>query len=162
MTDISVASTSYQSEKRSWLIGSHGTDPGATPTITLDVSAFTAATHYPNGYLLSGIVLGRITATGLYAPYVDANVDGITATGLYAPYLSTNSDGTQTAAGILFSSVKVPNLADLTKDVANAMLVHGFVAQAKLPIVNAATGGGYIDTAGITALKLIHFSTVTP
>jgi hypothetical protein len=145
MTDISVASTSYQSEKRSWLIGSHGTDPGATPTITLDVSAFTAATHYPNGYLLSGIVLGRITATGLYAPY-----------------LSTNSDGTQTAAGILFSSVKVPNLADLTKDVANAMLVHGFVAQAKLPIVNAATGGGYIDTAGITALKLIHFSTVTP
>jgi hypothetical protein len=90
MTDISVASTSYQSEKRSWLIGSHGTDPGATPTITLDVSAFTAATHYPNGYLLSGIVLGRITATGLYAPY-----------------LAANSDGTQTAAGILFSSVKV-------------------------------------------------------
>jgi hypothetical protein len=145
MTDISVASTSYQSEKRSWLIGSHGTDPGATPTITLDVSAFTAATHYPNGYLLSGIVLGRITATGLYAPY-----------------LAANSDGTQTAAGILFSSVKVPNLADLTKDVANAMLVHGFVAQAKLPIANAANGGGYIDAAGITALKLIHFSTVTP
>jgi hypothetical protein len=145
MTDISVASTSYQVEKRAWLLSPHGTDPGTTPTITLDVSAFTAATHYPNGYLLSGIVLGRITATGLYAPY-----------------LSTNSDGTQTAAGILFSSVKVPNLADLTKDVANALVVHGFVAQAKLPIANAATGGGYIDAAAITALKLIHFSTVTP
>jgi hypothetical protein len=145
MTDISVAVTSYQSEKRSWLIGSHGADPGATPTITLDVSAFTAATHYPNGYIMSGIVLGKITATGLYAPY-----------------LSTNSDGTQTAAGILFSSVKVPNLSDLTKDVGAALFVHGFVAQSKLPIANAATGGGYFDTAGGTAMKLIHFATVTP
>jgi hypothetical protein len=145
MTDISVAVTNYQSEKRSWLIGSHGTDPGATPTITLDVSAFTAATHYPNGYLLSGIVLGKITASGLYAPY-----------------LSTNSDGTQTAAGILFSSVKVPNLLDLTKDVGSGLFVHGFVNQNKLPIANAATGGGYIDTAGATSLKLIHFATVTP
>ena len=145
MTDISVVTTSYQTEKRSWLLSPHGTEPGTTPTITLDVSAFTAATHYPNGYLLSGIVLGRITATGLYAPYVDAN-----------------SDGTQTAVGILFSSVKVPNLSDLTKDVGAAMLVHGFVAQSKLPIANAATGGGYIDAAGIVDLKLIHFATVTP
>lgn len=145
MTDISVAVTNYQSEKRSWLIGSHGTDPGATPTVTLDVSAFTAATHYPNGYLMSGIVLGKITSSGLYAPY-----------------LSTNSDGTQTAAGILFSSVKVPNLSDLTKDVGAGMFVHGFVNQNKLPIANAASGGGYIDAAGITALKLVHFATVTP
>lgn len=145
MTDISVAVTNYQVEKRSWLIGSHGTDPGATPTITLDVSAFTAATHYPNGYLLSGIVLGRITATGLYAPYVDAAVDG-----------------TGTAAGLLFSSVKVPNTSVLTIDVAGALFVHGFVAQSKLPIANAATGGGFIDANGITDMKLIHFTTVTP
>jgi len=145
MTDISVVTTSYQTEKRSWLLSPHGTDPGTTPTVTLDVSAFTQATHYPNGYIPSGVVLGKITATGLYAPY-----------------LSTNSDGTQTAAGILLSSVKIPNLSDLTKDVGAAILVHGFVATAKLPIANAATGGGYIDAAGQTALKLIHFSTVTP
>lgn len=141
MTDISVLNTSYQVEKRSWLLGPHGTDPGATPSITLDVSAFTAATHYPNGYFLSGIVLGRLTATGLYAPYVDAAVDG-----------------TGVAAGFLFSAVKVPNLADLTKDVGAALLVHGFVNPAKLPIANAATGGGFIDTNGRTDLKLIHFS----
>lgn len=145
MTDISVASTSYQVEKRAWLLSPHGTDPGTTPTITLDVSAFTAATHYPNGYLLSGIVLGRITATGLYAPYVDANVDG-----------------TGTAAGLLFGSVKVPNPAVTTIDVAGAMLVHGFVAPAKLPIVNGATGGGFIDANGQIDLKLIHFAAVTP
>ena len=140
MTDISVVSTSYQVEKRSWLLSQHGTDPGSTSSITLDVSAFTAATHYPNGYLMSGIVLGKITATGKYAPYVDAAVDG-----------------TGTAAGFLFSSVKIPNLADLTVDVGGALLVHGFVRTAKLPIANAATGGGFIDANGRTDLKLIHF-----
>lgn len=142
MTDISVSSLSYQTEKRSWLLSPHGTDPGATPSVTLDVSAFTAATHYPNGYLMSGIVLGKITATGLYAPYVDAAVDG-----------------TGTAAGILFASVKVPNTADLTKDVGAAILVHGFVGTAKLPIANGAAGGGFIDANGQTDLKLIHFGT---
>lgn len=142
MTDISVVSTAYQVEKRSWLLSPHGTDPGTTPSITLDVSAFTAATHYPNGYLLSGIILGKITATGLYAPYVDAAVDG-----------------TGTAAGILFSSVKIPDTAVLTRDVGGALFVHGFVRTTKLPIANGATGGGFIDANGKTDLKLIHFDT---
>lgn len=141
MTDISVQTTSLQAEDRSWLLGPHGTGPGDNPSITLDVSAFTAATHYPNGYIKSGIVLGKITATGKYGPYVDAAVDG-----------------TGTAAGILFSSVKVPNLADLTKDVGAALLVHGFVDPNKLPIANAAAGGGFLDANGRTDLKLIHWA----
>jgi hypothetical protein len=142
MTDISVSTASYQTEKRSWLLSPHGTEPGATLSITLDVSAFTAATHYPNGYIKSGIVLGKITASGLYAPYVDAAVDG-----------------TGVAAGILFSSVKVPDTAVLTKDVGAALLVHGFVSESKLltVVANAATGGGFIDANGKTDLKLIHF-----
>lgn len=140
MTDISVQTTSYQVENRSWLLSPHGTEPGTTPSITLDVSAFTAATHYPNGYFPSGIVLGVITATGLYGPYDDTAVDG-----------------RQTAAGILFNSPKVPNTADTTKDVGAAMLVHGFVKIAKLPIANGATGRGYIDANGQADLKLIHF-----
>jgi hypothetical protein len=140
MTFIGVESTAYQVEKRSWLLSQHGTDPGTTPSITLDVSSFTAATHYPNGYLLSGIILAPITATGLYGPYDDTAVDGRAV-----------------AAGILFSSVKVPNLADLTKDVGAAMVVHGFVKIAKLPIANGATGRGYIDANGQTDLKLVHF-----
>jgi len=142
MTDISVSTSSYQTEKRSWLLSPHGTEPGATLSITLDVSAFTAATHYPNGYFKSGIVLGKITASGLYAPYVDAAVDG-----------------TGVAAGILFSSVKVPDTAVLTKDVGAGLLVHGFVSESKLLLViaNAATGGGFIDANGKTDLKLIHF-----
>jgi hypothetical protein len=141
MTDVSVSTSSYQTEKRSWLLSPHGTEPGATLSVTLDVSAFTAATHYPNGYLLSGIVLGKVTATGLYGPYNDS--------------LST---GQEVAAGILFSSVKVPNTADTTKDVGAGMVVHGFVNESKLSIANGATGRGYIDAAGKTDLKLIHFA----
>lgn len=73
MTDISVSSVAYQVEKRSWLLSPHGTDPGTTPSITLDVSAFTAGTHYPNGYILSGTNLAKITASGLYGPYTVSN-----------------------------------------------------------------------------------------
>lgn len=140
MTDITVGSVSYTAENRSWLLGPHGTEPGTTPGVTIDVSVFTAATHYPNGHMPSGIVLGLITASGLYGPYDD-----------------TAADGRQTAAGILFSSVTVPYLADLTKDVGAAMLVHGFVKIARLPIANGAAGRGFIDAAGQSDLKLIHF-----
>lgn len=70
MTDISVASTPYQVEKRSWLLSAHGTDPGTTPSITLDVSAFDPSTHYPDGYIKSGEPLALI-ASGLYVPYAN-------------------------------------------------------------------------------------------
>lgn len=142
MTTIAVETNSFGlDDSRQWLLSPHGTDPGTTPGVTLDVSAFTAATHYPRGFILSGIVLGKITASGLYGPYDD-----------------TATDGRQTAAGILLFGRKVPNLLDLTKDVGSAILVHGFVDAAKLPIANAATGGGFLDTAGRTDLKLIHFA----
>lgn len=141
MTDIAVYSTAYQVEKRSWFLGT-ADQPGFTIGGTLDVSAFTAATHYPNGYLLSGIVLGKITATGLYAPYNDSL-----------------ANGQETAVGILHSSVKVPNLSDTSKDCAGAILVaFAPVSVAKLPIANGATGRGYIDANGQTDLKLIYFA----
>lgn len=130
MTDISVSTVNYQAEKRSWLLGEHGSDQ--TLSVTLDVSAFTAGTHYPNGYFPSGLALGKITATGLYGPYSDAA-----------------ADGREVAAGLLFSSVKVPDVAATTKDVGAGMLVHGFVKEARLPIA--------IDAAGKADLKLIHF-----
>lgn len=130
MTSIAVETVgSYQADDRSWLVGKHGTED--TPSVALDVSAFTANTHYPNGYLKSGIVLGKITATGKYGPYDNAAVDG-----------------RETAAGILFSAVKVPDTADTTKDTNGAVLVHGFVIASKL------TGS---DANAQTDLRLIHF-----
>lgn len=141
MTDISVLSTAYQVENRSWLLSPHGSV--TTISGTLDVSTLTAATHYPNGYVPSGLVLGLITATGLYGAYDDTAVDG-----------------RQTAVGFLFSSVKIPNTADLTKDVGIAVLAHGFVKISRLPVLAAGTpaGRGYIDANAQTDLKLIHFT----
>lgn len=129
MTDISVSTVATQVEKRSWLLSAHGTDPGTNPSITLDVSAFTAGTHYPNGYIPSGTNLGRITASGLYGPYDNAA-----------------ADGRQDFAGHLFSSLKVPNTSDTTKDVGGALLVHGFVKLGKLPF--ALDAAGQADAAG--------------
>lgn len=141
MTNIAVTSTAYQVEKRSWLLSSHGTDPGTTPSVTLDLTTFTEATHYPNGYVMSGIILGKITASGLYGPYASGAVDG-----------------RQTAAGILFGSLKVPS--DTSVRIAGAMLIHGFVSEPKLLsiVADAAAGGGFVTTAAKTSLSLIHFA----
>ena len=62
--DLTVRSEGpWLPEDRSWLGSAHGTT--ATRTITLDVSAFTANTHYPNGYIPSGTVLAEL-ASGLF------------------------------------------------------------------------------------------------
>ncbi len=110
MTDIMVTSTGYQVEKRSWLLGPHGTEPGTNRGITVDASLFTAATHYPNGYLPSGTALSP--AGGPYS-------------------------GTGACAGLLFSSVRLPSA---TSKVGGATVTHGYVNTNKLPFSGATTG----------------------
>jgi len=108
MTDISVSTVGYQAEKRSWLLSPHGTEPGTNPGITIDASLFTAGTHYPNGYLPSGTVIG--TNGGPYS-------------------------GSGAAAGILFGSLRIPSA---TSKVGGALVVHGFVKTARLPFQSGA------------------------
>lgn len=134
-SDISVQKTAYQVENRSWLLGPHGTED--TPSVTLDISKFTAGTHFPNGYIPSGTVLGKVTATGRFGPYTTGG-----------------SDGTETAVGILFSNVRVTNDNGVNKTtVGGAILVHGFIKESRLPFQS---GAGSLDTAGEADLKLIH------
>lgn len=134
MTDISVRTTDAQVEDRSWLIYQPGGSPaGLTESGVLDVSAFVAGTHYPNGFLRSGLVVGKITATGLYGPYDNTAVDG-----------------RQTAVGLLFSATKVPNPADTTVDVGAAILqAFATVKLSRLPIA--------LDAAGQADLPRLHF-----
>lgn len=100
-TDISVSSTPYQVERRNWLLSQHGTDPGTTPSITLDVSAFTAGVHYPNGYIPSGTPVAKITASGLYGPYsVTDEVQTVTEGGTGLTSFTLTWSG-QTTASIL-------------------------------------------------------------
>lgn len=112
---------------------------------TLDVSLFTAAQHYPNGFIPSGTVLGKVTASGKLGPYLDAA-----------------SDGRQTAVGILRASVQAvqPNTGAVKGSVGCAVLkAWGVVSVAKLPLTSGtAAGGGYIDANGQADLPHIHFA----
>lgn len=238
MTYIGVETTNHQVEDRSWLLGTHGTDPGSNPSITLDISTFTEATHYPNGYIPSGMPLGEITATpGVYGPYggredevqqfdlvgatagtftitfdgettaaiafnataadvqaalealsnidpgdvaasggplpgtavvlafggqyagenvPEITIDGGGLTGATVTISTTTeggsavSDGREVCAGLLFSSVKVPDTSDPTKDASGALYVHGFVDADKLPVT--------LDASGQSDLNLVHFA----
>lgn len=142
MTDFSVFTTPFQFEDLSWDL----TPPenGWVLGGTLDISKFTAAQHFPNGYIPSGTVLGVVTASSLLGPYLDAAVDG-----------------TQTAVGILRQSVQVTHLIGGSNraKIGCAYLVHGMVSVAKLPFtVGNAAAGGYIDANGKADLKQIYFA----
>jgi hypothetical protein len=55
----------YTVDDQSWLGSKFGTD--ATDTVTLDPSLFDAATHYPNGFIPSGLPLVK-QGSGRYGP----------------------------------------------------------------------------------------------
>jgi hypothetical protein len=90
--------------------------------LTLDMSTFAAGTHFfastdttvPYSRLLSGLPVGKITASGLY--------------GLYAPGAS---DGRQNLAGFVFAEVL---FGPAQTKVPAALLWHGSVKTAKLPV----------------------------
>ncbi|HEX6969117.1 MAG TPA: head decoration protein [Micromonosporaceae bacterium] len=117
--DISVRKTEYTVEDRSWLGSRDGTE--FTRSVTLDVSAFDQATHYPNGYIPSGTVLGRITATGLYGPYNNAL-----------------NNGQEVAEGFLFNSTQVRAGGP---DVGAPLQWRGVIRTSRLPIQSTAPGG---------------------
>jgi hypothetical protein len=123
--DLSIRSETFGADDQTWLGSAHGTS--SARSITLDTSAFTAGTHYPDGFFKSGLPLGKITATGKYAPYSNAA-----------------SDGTETLVGFLLSPIKAP--AATTTDVVGALLIHGIIVEAKLPV--AVDSAGKADVAG--------------
>ncbi|WP_052280796.1 head decoration protein [Nocardia vulneris] len=104
---------------------------GSSPSVNVATATGGTTSHYPNGFIPSGVVLGKVTATGRYGPYDNSA-----------------SDGREVAAGHLFSSLSVTGLTT----VGGALVVHGFVREAKLP-----TNHG-LDANAKTDLKLIHYS----
>lgn len=125
--DLSLRTETWGQDDQSWLGSQHGTE--AARSVTLDVSAFTAGTHYPDGYFKSGLPLGKITATGLYGPYSNAAVDG-----------------RETLVGFLFCAVAAPTSNSTNTKIPAALLDHGKVVDAKLPI--AVDAAGKTDVAG--------------
>ena len=112
---------------------------------TLDVASLNAAQHYPNGYVMSGLILARRTSDSLLVPYLDASATA----------------GINAAVGVLRASVPVTRLIGGTNrtKIGVAMLVHGMVSVSKLPYTagNAALGG-FLDANGQADLKLIYWA----
>jgi len=120
--DLSMRTITFAQDRKDWLGSQHGTD--ALRSITLDVSTFVKATHYPDGFLKSGIPLGKITASGKYGLYDDSK-----------------TDGRQTCVGFLWSGVEViDHRGNASTSVGGSMLVHGFVKLAALPVSLDANG----------------------
>jgi hypothetical protein len=141
MTDISVQSQPFQFEDLSWDLTP--VDGGFVISGVLDTSLLTQAQHYPNGYVKSGFVLGKVTSGGLLGPYLDAA-----------------SDGRTKAIGILRASIRVVRFGDgsLIPKVGVSALVHGKVDPTKLPYTSGgAAAGGYLDANGQADLPLIYF-----
>jgi hypothetical protein len=134
-TDISLQSTSYSVGNRQWLLA----EPDVKLNVTLDISKFTAGTHFPNGYIPSGTVVGIVTTGGLAGPYDDAA-----------------SDGRQTAYGITYGDARVTyaNGTNAVKVGISVVAYDAIVSKGKLPFQS---GTGFADANGIADLKNIRF-----
>ncbi len=100
MTDIRVRpGRIFLNEDQRWIGPGGITALRDNRSITLDRALFDLAGAFPNGFLPSGIVLGRVTATGLYGAYADAAVDGRgVAVGFLAVTVTTTGGGNISAA----------------------------------------------------------------
>jgi len=117
--DLTTVVTSTGGVDHTWLASRHGI--GNALTRTLDVTKFTAGTHYDatTKVIPSGVVLAKITASGLYGPYD-----------------SGASDGRQLAIdSILLDAVPLllPN-GGTSSTTAAAAIRHGIVKPARLPV----------------------------
>lgn len=120
MSTIAIRKTgTFYGDSRTFALGDISGQPGRV-TVTLDMTKFTAATHAPKGFLPSGLILGKITASGLF--------------GIHDP---AANDGREVAAGFLWDAFAP---VDWTGKEATALWVGpGVIKENKLP---AASGVG--------------------
>lgn len=71
--DLGTRSQSWGVDDTSWLASRKGLD--TCRSVTLDMSTFTKADHYPDGFLPSGLPLTK-RANGLYGLAVAGDLDG--------------------------------------------------------------------------------------
>lgn len=137
MTDISVETRSFGPDDRAWLLGE--AVGHQAPTLStkyagnIDFSLFTANTHYPNGYLPSGLLLGKVTSTGRLGPYSNAA-----------------SDGRETAVGLLYNATRVP-ASTSTRVAATVVDAFARVSESRLPANHG------LDSAAKAELPLVKF-----
>lgn len=117
--DVALRSEAFSTGNHEWLASQHGVESPISGT--LDRSGFTEGTHYPNGYVPAGLILGQL------------------ASGMYVPYNDLGTGGAEVAVAVLLFDVPVTEGS--TGDLAAPILRHGFIRAANLPIAEGTTGG---------------------
>lgn len=105
-----IITESFGSGNTDWLGSAHGINGARTEM--LDVSEFTKATHYPDGYIPSGTAVGKVG--GKLVPYAVA-------------------EATTTGAGVLAGHVLFDQKVVGAEDFAVPLLDHGRVKASKVP-----------------------------
>lgn len=123
--DLALQSEKFLQGDQTWLGSEHGTTNARSVTIV--TSSLTPATHFKDGFIPSGTPLAQYTS--------GANA------GKYTVYASGGANGAGTLVGFLLDSVPVRNAS---RDVVGALLDHGRIVLAKLPIT--------VDSAGQSAV----------
>jgi hypothetical protein len=113
----------FGAEDQSWLGSARGTTT-AQP-VTLATATFDPATHYPNGFLPSGLPLARIA--------------GGPTDGQYGAYDPAAVDGRETLRGFLLHNARLAGPTDVAH---GQVLDHGRVINARVPT-------GPLDAAAI-------------
>lgn len=108
---------------QSWLGSAHGIRNCRTSI--LDVSTFTKATHYPNGYFPSGLAVNAASETAI-KPWTGASGEKL---------------------GFLFTDQATDGVEDLNVPIFR----HGIVKTARLPIAWVAPSAG-ADAVGFTLI----------
>lgn len=121
--DLTPTETPFGADDRSWLGSAHGYD--AADGITLDSDLFTAT--FTDGFVPSGVTLGKVTASGLYGPYDDAAVDG---------------------REVFAGHLKVATRITAGHNVGAAIVRHGKVVEANLPTDHGLDAAAKADVDG--------------
>lgn len=135
MTDITVSTSTFLPADRPWLLfeGVGHQAPTSTDFGLINFALFTAGTHYPNGFIPSGVLLGKVTTGGRLGPYDNAA-----------------SDGRQTAVGFLYNAITVPT--DTARKVAVALVdCFAVISESRLP------SGHGLDAGAKAELPLLKF-----
>lgn len=103
-----LKSETYGAGDQSWLGSAHGIHN--CRSAVLDISTFTEATHYPDGYIPSGTAV--------------ADVGDV-----LVPYNSAGADGSEVLAGFVFTD----QATDGTEDLNVPLLDHGRIKVDNLP-----------------------------
>lgn len=121
-----LKSETFDGGDQSWLGSAHGIYDCRTET--LDISAFTAGTHYPDGYIKSGTPVAEVA--GVLVPY-------------------TVAEGTTTGAGVLAGFILTDQPVVGTNDFNVPLLDHGRVKVAKVPYASFAAPAAAAKSANV-------------